>query len=173
MQGITVAAFAKIKNVSPTAVHKAIADGRLVNCLLRDPRYKKPRLDPVVAAQEWERNTDHSKRHSGADIRVAPPAPAPHSKNIDGSQVSPTAKQVMDGYKARLLKLEYDKKAGLLVDAAAIEGEWFKIITEAKTKIMALPSKAKAALPQLKPAEVATIDRLVREILMDLANGNG
>lgn len=172
MRGITVAEFAKIKNVSPTAVHKAIAAGRLVNCLIIDPKYKKPRIDPVIAAQEWERNTDHGKRHSGADIRSTPERPEPHSKNPDGP-VSPTAKQVIDSYKARLLKLEYDKKAGALVDAAAVESEWFKIITEAKTKFLGLPAKTKAALPKLTPADIAVLDRLVREILTDLADGNG
>lgn len=173
MQSVTVAEFAKIKGVSATAVHKAIASGRLVNCLITDPRYKKPRIDPVVAAQEWEKNTDHNKRHTGGDIRPQPErAPAfEKAPGNPGGQVAPTAKQIIENYKARLLKLDHDKRAGLLVDAQKVKEEWYKLVTEAKTKILALPSKAKANLPHLSPADVSVIDRLCREALEDLANG--
>ena len=175
MQGITVAEFAKIKGVSATAVHKAIASGRLVNCLISDPRYKKPRIDPVVAAQEWEKNTDHNKRHTGKDLRPRPERAEPleRAPHNPGGQVAPTAKQIMDNYKARLLKLDYDRRAGLLIEADKVKSEWFKIVTEAKTKILGLPAKAKANLPHLSPADIAVIDRLCREALEDLANGNG
>lgn len=172
MQGITVAEFAKIKGVSPTAVHKAIAAGRLVNCLIYDPKYKKPRINPVVAAQEWERNTDHNKRHVGADLRPAAPAPEPFEKN-PGGPVAPTAKQIIENYKARMLKMEHDERAGLLVNAQEVKAGWFKLVTETKTKFLSLPAKAKARLPHLTPEDVAALDNLVREILEDLANGNG
>lgn len=172
MQGITVAEFAKIKGVSPTAVHKAIAAGRLVNCLIYDPKYKKPRINPVVAAQEWERNTDHNKRHVGADVRPAAPAAEPFEKS-PGGPVAPTAKQIIENYKARLLKLEHDEKAGLLVNAQDVKAGWYKLVTETKTKLLSMPAKAKAALPHLKATDVAVLDRLIREALEDLANGNG
>lgn len=171
MKGITVAEFAKIKGVSPTAVHKAIDSGRLVNCLIKDPRYKKPRIDPVVAAQEWERNTDHSKRTTGKDLRPAEQRPEPFEKNPGGQQPA-TAKQVADSYKARLLKLEYDKKTGALIDAEKVKIEWFRLVTEAKNKVLSIPSKAKASIPALTNADIAIIDRICREALEEIANGN-
>lgn len=170
MTPVTIAEFAKIKGVSATAVHKAISTGRLVNCLIRNSKYKHPRIDPVVAAQEWERNTDHNKRRQGSDIRLNPERQEPHER-VQGGAVAPTAKNVAESYKARLLKLEYEKKAGQLIDAARVKGEWYKLVTEAKTKILSLPSKAKANLPHLTPADVAMIDRLCREALEDLASG--
>lgn len=169
MKGITVAEFAQIKGVSATAVHKAIAGGRLVNCLIHDPKYKKPRINPVVAAQEWERNTDHNKRHHGNDVRAMPENPAPFEK-VPGAPVAPSAKQIMENYKARILKMEYEERAGVLIDAAQVKEAWFKIVTEAKTKILGLPAKAKTNLPHLTAGDVAILDRLCREALEELAH---
>lgn len=163
-RGVSIAEFAKVQGVSPTAVHKAIASGRLKNCLINDPLYKKPRIDPIMAAKEWERNTDHAKRHIGNDVR-----PIPYQS---GQKSSPSTREVIDSYKARLLKVEYDKKMGLLIDAGRVKEEWFKIVTEAKTKILSLPSKAKAALPNLTAEDVLILERLCREALEDLASGN-
>lgn len=174
MKPITVAEFAKIKGVSPTAVHKAIASGRLKNCLVRDPKYKKPRIDPVVAAQEWERNTDHNKRHTGNDLRPAPERAQPFSKAPEnpGGQVSPTSKQILDNYRARLAKLDFEERTGILVNADKVKAEWFKLVTEAKTKLLALPSKAKSNLPHLEAADIAALEIMVREALEDLSNGS-
>lgn len=174
MKPITVADFAKLKGVSATAVHKAIASGRLVNCLVKDARYKKPRIDPVIAAQEWEKNTDHNKRHHGKDVRPQPDRPAAFEKNPEapGGQVAPTSKQIADNYKARILKLDYEERIGVLVNADKVKAEWFKLVTESKTKLLSLPSKAKGKLPHLEPSDIAMLELLVREALEDLAHGN-
>lgn len=174
MKGVTAAEFAKMKGVSATAVKKAIDSGRLVNCLIKDPKYKKPRIDPVIAAQEWEKNTDHNKRHTGNDLRAQPERAEPFAKSPEnpGGQVAPTAKQILDNYKARLAKLDYEERTGILVNAEAVKIEWFKMVTESKTKLLALPSKAKSNLPHLTAADVAMLDELVREALEDLAHGS-
>jgi hypothetical protein len=162
--GVSVAEFAKVQGVSPTAVHKAIASGRLKNCLINDPSYKKPRIDPIMAAKEWERNTEHSKRHIGNDVR-----PIPYQSD---KRSSPSPREVIDSYKARLLKVEYDKKMGILIDASRVKEEWFKVVTETKTKILSLPSKAKASMPNLTADDILILERLCREALEDLASGN-
>lgn len=174
MKPVTAAEFAKIKGVSATAVKKAIDSGRLVNCLVRDPKYKKPRLDPVIAAQEWEKNTDHNKRHTGNDVRPAPERAAAFEKAPEnpGGQVQPTAKQILDNYKARLAKLDYEERAGILVNAEKVKAEWLKLITESKTKLLALPSKAKSNLPHLEASDIAALEIMVREALEDLARGS-
>ena len=182
MTPITVAEFARIKGVSPPAVWKAIQNKRLVNCLIYDGIHKKPRSDPVVAAQEWERNTDHSKRTVGADIRIQPERPKPYVKPdvprpdeppVAGGPSLNQSRAVREAYQARLAKLDYEERSGKLIDAEAVKNEWFKLITEAKTRLLAVPSKSKANIPHLTLAEVGIIERLIREALEDISNDGG
>ncbi len=171
MKPVTQAEFAALKGVSAQAVGQAIRDGRLEKCLVYEKGKNKPRINPVIAAKEWEQNTDHSKRTVGADLRVKPPTTADglDPEPAKGGNVLYQSRMMYEAYRARTAKLEYEKAAGKLVDADAVKSTWVKIVTDAKTKIMALPSKAKSNIPHLTTADVATLERLVREALEDIS----
>jgi hypothetical protein len=125
---ISVAEFATQRGVSPQAVRKAIKTGRLNRSVER----KGPRnyvIDPEVAELEWSRNTEPQYQRSAEQINagkarargenVDPPGPPPASKGQAGTYAS--AKAAAEGYRAMLLKLEYEERSGKLLDRTAVE----------------------------------------------------
>lgn len=127
---ISVAEFAAQKGVSPQAVRKAIQSGRLKRSVER----KGPRnyvIDPEVAELEWIRNTEPQKQRTaeqinagkararGEDVPDPEPVAPPASKGGAGTYSS--AKAAAEGYKAMLLKLDYEERSGKLVDKATAE----------------------------------------------------
>jgi hypothetical protein len=126
---ITVADFAAQQGVSPQAVRKAISSGRLKRAVER----RGPRnyvIDPEVARLEWERNTEPGRVRSAAQINagkarargedVPDPGPMPPG-NKGGAGTYASAKAAAEGYKAMLLKLDYEERSGKLLDKAAAE----------------------------------------------------
>jgi hypothetical protein len=51
----------------------------------------------------------------------------------------------------------------------AVEESWAAQIVTARTMLLAIPSRAKSALPHLSVSDCATLDRLIRESLIALA----
>lgn len=151
---VTQKEFAAMKGVSAEAVRQAIAGGRLKKCLHWDGIHKKPKLDPVVAAQEWEKNTDHTKRYRGNDIRVPlpgqsePKPPAPTAIRSDDAPASgPSMMQsraIREAYQARLAKLDYEERTGKLVDADAVKAEAFKIARTVRDSMLNIPDRVAA-----------------------------
>jgi phage terminase Nu1 subunit (DNA packaging protein) len=155
MQHVTAAEFARIKGVTAQAVTQAIASGRIKNALVYFPGKKKPRLDPVVAAQEWERNTDHSKRFSGKDIRhqrrpepyEKPDVPRPEEPvQAAGGFSFNQSRAVLEAYKARLAKLDYEEKIGRLVEAEKVKADAFKLARSVRDKMVGIPDRVSAEL---------------------------
>lgn len=127
---ISVAEFAAQKGVSPQAVRKAIQSGRLKRSVER----KGPRnyvIDPEVAELEWIRNTEPQKQRTAEQINagkarargedVPDPEPVAPPANKGGAGTYSSAKAAAEGYKAMLLKLDYEERSGKLVDKAAAE----------------------------------------------------
>lgn len=151
-QAVTVSEFARMKGVSHEAVRKAIISKRLVNSIIYG-QGKKPKINPVLAAEEWEKNTDHSMRFVGKDVRVVPqpqperPAAAP--RLVDDAAPSTglslnQSRQVHEAYKARLAKLEYEEKSGKLVEAERVKDEAFKIARTVRDVLMNIPDRVAA-----------------------------
>jgi hypothetical protein len=138
---ISVAEFAARKGVSPQAVRKAIKTGRLERSAQLEktkPKGSTGRpgwvIDPEIAELEWERNTEPGLVRTAAQINagkarargedVEPPAPVapigpPGSRAGAGTFAS--AKAASEGYKAMLLKLDYEERSGKLLEKAAAE----------------------------------------------------
>lgn len=75
--------------------------------------------------------------------------------------------------RANLLELERRLKEGQLVERKKVEATWAAMVTAAKTKLLAVPSRSKQRIPHLSLEEVEIITVLVREALEDLVGGNG
>lgn len=71
---------------------------------------------------------------------------------------------------ARLTKVRADKLAGELVPAADVTAEWSRIVSEARSALLAVPSRAGERLG-LSTEAVGIIDREVRDALEALASG--
>ncbi len=178
---VNLSAFARMRGISSQAVKLAIESGRLKNGA-RKKENGKYEVNPEVANLEWSMNTNHSMRRNVKDPTqkyidttpepyVKPGVDRVQTKTSDAQESIAESRAMFERYKALLAKQEYEENAGKLVDAEAVKAEWFKLITEAKTKLLALPSKIKAVLPHLKISEVAAIERVLRETLESLSDG--
>ena len=152
MNHVTMAEFARIKGVSIEAVRKAVKTGRLVNSLKITPGKKVPKIDPVVAAAEWERNTDHSKRTNGGDIRIEPrqtpytkPDVIRHNEPIANGGPSITqSKAILEAYKARLARIEYELKIEKLVEASDVKEQAFRLGRQLRDSMLNIPDRVSA-----------------------------
>lgn len=81
------------------------------------------------------------------------------------------SKAITEAYKARMAKLEYEEKAGKLVNADQVKARFIGMVTAAKTKLMGIPSKAKARIPTLTVTDIEALEDLIAEALEELALG--
>lgn len=186
MNTITLSEFARRNKVSVAAVSQAIKRGRLVECVHRNPSTGQVSgVDPDIATREWSANLDVAKRpvsipgtqrgRPRSDGSYAPsPPPREHEVNDNGELESPAAsfarhRSEKERYAAALAKLEYEKAVGVVVDATEITEAWVRLITEAKTKFLALPSQAKAQIPHLTKSDVRLLEDLARQALESMA----
>lgn len=90
---LTQREYARRRNLSHTAVQKAIRDGRLAKSLVRVG--KRTRVDPAMADREWASTTDPLKQRDD-DVRaggVAPGTPPPNA----GHRAPPAADHAQPG----------------------------------------------------------------------------
>lgn len=134
--------FAELKGCTAEAVRLAIKDGRLKNCLQYLPGKKKPLIDPVMAAAEWEANTRHDKR-----FNVSPEYKEPHirQRQLDPSAMDlAAATRLKEEYAAKLMQLKFDRESGKVVDAADVKKEAFKLARTVRDSMLNIPDRVAA-----------------------------
>lgn len=190
---VTRAEAARILGVSADAVYQAIKRGKLSTTLSTTGEV---RVNSETMLDEWRRNTqrrtngprDYSRtelahRQAPRQLRPAAERMNPNrttSSSSGTSRVSRTVEAIPDyedsrarteHLKAELLELDRKQKTGALIPSAEVEANWVKLVTSARTKLLAIPSKAKQHIPELDTDAIGLLDNLVREALEDLANG--
>jgi hypothetical protein len=68
-------------------------------------------------------------------------------------------------------ELEVEQMLGELIPAHAVLETWEPIVSAARSKVLAIPSKLKTAIPKLTDQDLGKIKTIVRGTLEDLANG--
>lgn len=144
---ITLTAYAKSKGVSVEAVSKAVRVGRLAKSVVFDAK-NRPRVVPALADQEWVANTDSAQQRVPA---VPPPRPDPEPEQAPARDEPKTAtfqqaRTLREAYMARLAKLEFDEKSGLLVKADAVKNEAFRVARIVRDNILNIPDRVAAEL---------------------------
>jgi len=141
---VSIRAYARMRGCSESAVRKAIASKRI-----------KPEadgsIDPARANREWEQNT-----FAAATLRPAPAKPprpqsqpraaVPHVPNVDSPSSDPVqsflrARAVKETFNAKVAQMEYEERAGRLIQAsrAAEYASTFSSIV--KDHLMAMPDR--------------------------------
>lgn len=163
--------------------------------LWRDPKTKGLMLDPEIADLEWEQNVGwhpNSKRHAPGEsppaepADVAPPTPAAEpsaSRYAEAPTVAAKPKQpatntrkymenrgTRELYLAEMARLDYEERLGQLVAVDDVTNLLSKVVSETKTRILAVPGKAKSMIPHLTVEDVLTLDELLRDALKELAD---
>lgn len=172
---ITRAEAARALGVTSEAVYAAIRQGRLSTTTSKDGRVM---VNSDTMREEWAKNTQ-KRIGRGPKPPGTPPKPLrPREERVNQGRISRTIESIpeyeesrarTEHLKAELLELERKQKEALLVPAAEIEAKWVEIVTQARTKVLGIPTKAKQRIPDLDADAMAALDDIVRETLEDLS----
>jgi phage terminase Nu1 subunit (DNA packaging protein) len=154
----SLTAFARWMRVDEKAVRKARAAGRLSDQVVGRVKGRPVVLDPVKAKAEWAAHT-----RPRIDSRKPTPADEKPSELAIATLRERTAR-------AEAFELETARKKGLLVSAVEVERRWATIGAQLRSGLLGLPTRARQRLPHLSAKDVLVLDRLVREVLEELAD---
>lgn len=172
---ITRAEAARALGVTSEAVYAAVKQGRLSTITAKDGRVM---VNSETMRDEWARNTQ-KRIGRGPKPPGTPPKPLrPREERMSSARITRTVESIpeyeesrarTEHLKAELLELERKQKEALLVPAADIEAKWVEIVTQARTKILGIPTKAKQRIPDLDTDAMSVLEDVVRETLEDLS----
>lgn len=132
MAKMTIREYARHRGVSHTAVQKAIARGRIE---LVEGDDGQRFVDSDAADVAWEEST--SKAMQRDDERAPPPEPDDPA-NPKSYAVSQARREF---FKAGLVELEYEQRAGSLVAVDDVRRETFKRARQAREMLLGIPDR--------------------------------
>lgn len=163
----TLTRYAERRGVSVMAVSRAVKKGTLKECVVRDEHGRPKISDPDLADREWAANTDYTDApyavaQKAADYARQAPAP---SEELNFAEAGAKEKY----WKAQLAELKYKQEAAELVPAAEVRSKVEGAFRTCKTRLLAIPSRARQAIPHLTVEETASLEDLIREALEELS----
>lgn len=150
---ISIREYARRKGCSDTAVHKAIAAGKIVNGVIGEGRGKK--INQTIADAEWEANSDTTNERvtrSGKALHEPNEKHKPQKPKTDkaaeAAKVQPqadtslaAAKRAQAVYKAKILELDMKQRQGQLVDRDQVYKSLFVAGQEVRSSLQAIPDR--------------------------------
>ena len=178
---VTVKDYAAHRGISVQAVRKAIREGRLGRAA-----YKKGNsyvIDKDLADQAFDKNTNPSLRRSAEQINSGKAAaqgraePAAPEQALSYSK----ARAYGEGFKAKLLDLEFREKSGQLVRADEVKTSTFKVVRMFRDAVQNIPvrivNELAAVVGDVEPGKrhemLMIMQREINQALEELANGAG
>lgn len=150
--GVSLRAYARHRGVSHEAVRKALAAGRITVG-------PEGRIDPEAADREWDANTR--------------PAPGLEASEDQAPRPFAQSRAVREHYRAELARIEYEARAGRLVDAEEVRAAAFTCARRARDLLLAMPDRVAPVVAGL--ADVPECRRVledeVRRALDELSRG--
>ena len=178
---VGVSEFAKRKGISVQAVRKAIREGRLGRAA-----YKKGNtyvIDYELASRLYDENTQGSKRRSAEQINIGKAAAQGKADPVIGEQAFSysKARAYGEGFKAKLLELEFREKSGQLVRVDEVKSSTFKVVRMFRDAVQNIPirivNELAAVCGDLEPEKrhemLMIMQREINSALEELADGAG
>lgn len=163
MSRLSVSAYARHRGVSHVAVLKAIKSGRI-------EREADGTIDVAKADASWRSNT------SAAQQREPQREPERRSEEpaaqTTGGPSYAQSRAVREAYNARLAKLDYEERTGVLVRIDTVKVAWFKILRVLRDRAMNLPDRLAPVLASETDQKIvrSLLEEELRQILDDAAN---
>lgn len=139
---MNVTQFAKHIGVSRPAIRNAIRRERLARSVRRDARGRVD-IDPVLGVREWEENRQR----------------LPTGKENTGHTALSRASAEEKRWRARLAKLEYEKRASELIEARAVEAQIPGVLARCRETLLQIPATIGRRCPHL------SVEQLVAELV--------
>jgi aspartokinase-like uncharacterized kinase len=172
MMGVSLRAYARMRGCSEGAVRKAIAAKRIT------PNTDGT-IDPERANQEWERNTFAGKTlHTTSRQTMVHQAAIPQSPELTSDPIAAylRARAVNETFKAKVAQLEYEERAGKLIQAtkageyaaefSAIVGDALSAWPDRLTPLVAA-SMDESVVHKILGNEVAALRRKIAKAIAD------
>lgn len=183
---MTLTAYAARRGVTPKAVSKAVATGRLSKSVVRD-RHGAPKIaDPELADREWSENTRARVEYVAPQTRGSavadagdppPPRGAPPPREMAEYYAHRSAREASESRRAaaqaELAELELAARRGQLIDAAQARADVIAAFSLTKTKLLAIPSALGQIVPDIADRVVPQVDALIRDALEELSARGG
>ncbi len=186
---MTLSAYASRRGVSPKAVSKAVAAGRLSASVTRDQHGAPKIADPDLADREWEANT-RARVEYVAPARANPVAELEQQEDrLVAARAAPPAAQspelaayyahrsARESEAARRERLQADlaeftlaERRGELIPKAQARRDVEERYTSVKTRLLGVPRLVAQQLPHLAAEVVPVVDALLREALEELSS---
>lgn len=141
---ISIREYARRRNCSDTAVHKAIRTQKIVKGVVRDEK-DRPKIDPEIADKEWSVYFDHEATQNKELAKKIPKpstasdAPAVEGGGTQGSYAK--ARLALTMAKAQTAALDFKVKSGKLVDKGAVYSSLFTAGQEVRAAMQAIPDR--------------------------------
>ncbi len=163
---IGLRAYARLRGCSPSAVSRAIKEGRISRAVRRDKR-GNPKIDPVLADREWAEHTDpargfpttHARANADA-VNTEGPSATDEDADLPSFEESRAKREA---FSANLKELEYQQAAGKLVEGAVVERELFKMSRMVRDAMLNIPNRISAELAAMD-GTFEIRERLLHEI---------
>jgi phage terminase Nu1 subunit (DNA packaging protein) len=158
-----------------TYSHNALLDlikrGRLTDCVVWDSNGKAVAIKGEEELMtEFRAKVQTRRRQSPASVLDRSPEKVPRAGSAGDDLPDYNESRARTEFeRANLLELERRQKEGLLLPVEQVERVWANAITQAKTKLLGMPSKLRQRIPHLTLEEIAIAEELIRESLEDLA----
>jgi len=175
MTGVTLRAYARMRGCTEGAVRKAIASKRITP----NP---DGTIDPERANQEWTRNTFAGKTLHQA-IRAPSAAPRggvgmPGQPEVSSDPVAAylRARAVSETYKAKIAQMEYEERAGKLIQATKAgeyAAHWSAIVGDAlaafadRVSPLVAAAKTEAEIHRILASETNALRRKTAKAISD------
>jgi hypothetical protein len=140
---ISIGELARMLERDPKAIRRAVETGRIT-------RRPDGLFDTTTVLQEWENTTNHELGHNNRTKKVVemvpptaasePELPMKEDKEVRGNDFA-KARAASQIYDARLKKLRYEEKAGILVPARDVEDAAHKALRCIRDACMSIPSR--------------------------------
>lgn len=193
-EGLSLREFGSQIGVSGEAVRKAIATGKIPRECVGEKTLRSGKKQPLIlhpdrAADHWGRNRDPNQvrdkatlsraaqqawsRRRGEEPDDEDDAPPPPSAGLRAGSSLPDineSKRREAAAKAQMAVLDLKERQGELVNAHQLKAKLVQMITSSKTRLLAVPTKAKARIHTLTMEDIETLEELIVEALEELAS---
>ena len=156
----------KLPGRSHVAVLKAIRDGRI-------ERTPEGKIDCEDADRAWVANTRLERASSAAGPAREEGDGPDEGESATAGMTMLQAATIEKLWKAKQAELDYRTQLGQVVNALDVAARLANTFTMCRTKLLGIPTRARQSLPDLTPAQVASINNWIREGLEDLSNTTG
>ena len=141
---MNAAEYARHRNVSRQQVSLYIKEGKIT----AEKVGSGYRIDPVLADAQLAKNKDPGIGGKGGGSGIRPPepvpaaaGPAPQMAPVTGIPSYADSRAIREAYAARITKLEYEEKAGKLVDKAELKLRLAKLHMAVRDALRTVPDR--------------------------------